>query len=512
MGNPANLTEPAAGGPIAVPLKQTAFRIGASVFLGISVLLLCWSWFDPHARIGEFLSGANAIFGLVGAAFSMFLLPLLDLSSHRERDQVNSRAQELRDRVVHSTKLPIAVAAIGAAALVASMVIARQPTRFESEFETLILLIQQGQSERAEVDFGRIKNRGYELDYQKNLLRLADLGQRMSSAGENRDQDARIWRNFAIEAELAESDLPAEWVDDAALLHSKALLQSGQTKAASEVSQTVFDRASKPNRRSLAALQVASIMLDQSAYAEAKRVLTEAISASEGLSGEFNASLYRARGICFAMQLDWNDSIRDFTSALDLATESKSIAHSNLGFAYVAAKNFDKAEYHLRRASELRPEDPVPHLNRAISLNEQHRFGEARDEIEVAWQLTDRNLTTKRNASNAVLAKALLSWIELRENPQALVRFITAVRHSQGLPVDGESVARAEADRSVQKAYYIVAAKQLIQHQNLHGLEFIAYDVLVVARERYPELADDRSFTALLKQLPPYALTWRNAH
>ena len=162
-------------------------------------------------------------------------------------------------------------------------------------------------------------------------------------------------------------------------------------------------------------------------------------------------------------------------------------------------------------ASELKPEDPVTPLNYAISLTEQRRFSEARDAIQKAWLLIkDKDLSSKRNASNAVLAKAILAWIEVRENPAELPKFINAVRVCQGLPVDNESMTQALADRNALKAYYIAAAKELIQHQNMHGLEFMAYDLMVAAKARYPDIANEPEYTTLLKQLPPYAISWRN--
>ena len=221
--------------------------------------------------------------------------------------------------------------------------------------------------------------------------------------------------------------------------------------------------------------------------------------------------VYRARGICRAMELDWPRAIVDLKDSLKLTSESRSIAHSNLGFAYVAVKDFSNADRHLRQASRLAPNDPVPHLNRGILLAEQARYVEARDAIETAWQLTDRNLTSSRNASNAVLAKALLTWIQIRENPDYVTGFIQAVRESQGFPQDSAQVQRASADPSAQKTYFLTAANQLIQHQNLHGLEFIAYDILRAAQQRYPELAEDPEFNEMVNQLPTYAKEWRGA-
>jgi len=490
--------------------RHLIFRLFAGVLLGLALLLASWAWFDPHATFPEFVTGTTAAFGIPLAALSTFFVPVVEFAVRRKLDRKSVEERMRATETAKSVILPIAMTVAAIAILIGAALLARTPTRFEHRFEQVILLVHQSQRQRAEAELAELRSGPFELSYQTELLRLADLGVKMLKASEARDADADTWQAFAIEAQLHNRNVPSGWSEDAALLYARALAGAQRTDEAQTTLEPVFREGAKTNRRAIAALQLSALWLGRGGYDEANVILSETLQNRAELSPEFYSMVYRARGICSAMKLNWPRALEDFKQSLELTTENRSIAHSNLGFAYVAVKDFANAERHLREASRLAPGDPVPHLNRAISLAEQARYVEARDAIEAAWQLTDRNLTTSRNASNAVLAKALLTWIQVRENPDYITGFIEAVRESQGFAQDSAQVERASVDPSAQKAYFLTAANQLIQHQNLHGLEFIAYDLLLAAKTRFPELAQDPEFLELEGQLPAYAKAWRD--
>jgi hypothetical protein len=106
-------------------------------------------------------------------------------------------------------------------------------------------------------------------------------------------------------------------------------------------------------------------------------------------------------------------------------------------------------------------------------------FPSARDQLKLAWEQTSKSTINAGYQSNEVLIRTLQAWVQLRQNPAYRTGVVQLVRQSQGLVPVPEEIAEVVASRQRVAQTYLEAARLVLRHQNLHGLEFIAYDFLL---------------------------------
>jgi Flp pilus assembly protein TadD len=96
-------------------------------------------------------------------------------------------------------------------------------------------------------------------------------------------------------------------------------------------------------------------------------------------------------GLATRTQIEaWHDSETLWRWAVEM-DPACSLCHGNLGSAITATElglaRLDEAEAHLRRAIELRPDNPIPHFNLGTLLAVRTRYGEAETALRTYLEL-----------------------------------------------------------------------------------------------------------------------------
>lgn len=81
------------------------------------------------------------------------------------------------------------------------------------------------------------------------------------------------------------------------------------------------------------------------------------------------------------------------------------MAHNDLGTAYLASNNYDKAVYHLTRTAELNPDSALVHNNLGHALEKTGKTEEAIKEYKTAVDIDPNNDLTHSNLATALVNK-----------------------------------------------------------------------------------------------------------
>lgn len=492
---------------------QIALLTLGSLSVGASIASLGHALINRHASFPEFIAQASGLSTVVTGFLSIFIAPLwyFLFSKSAGGEQIERTADAVK-RSMFATRAWITITAMAAIVVLAvsyTCYLQSRPTRFDIEFESLMTQVHEEVLHIAETRLARLKAAGARIKYEEDLLRLADLGVRVQRGWLTRSTSVVEWELLRAELNDWEASSSAARPVDVNLLIGRAQLAQGHTDLAEHTLRAALQDAKTSRMRAIAAVHLGEMLLSRRSYTDALHVYQIAMALEKELTGERLAIARRKIGICKALLRDWQGAIEEFSAAVKVADASRAIVFSNLGFALTAAQEFDRAIAALGTAIELAPTDPVPYMNLAIAHAERKDYPQARDALNLAWERTSKSTTNAGYASNEVLVRLLQAWVQLRENPAYWTGVVQLVRQSQGhLPVP-EEIAEVVASRERVAQAYLHAARSILKHQNLHGLEFIAYDFLVEVREisqseRLQELAEKA-----IEGLPQSAVTRR---
>ncbi len=486
------------------------YLITSAVACGVSLLFFVHAIFDPRSTVSEFAGGLEGWAAVFGALISFSIIPAYEISRGKkiDGDEIRGGVSRIFDR--YPRMISIILFSISLFMICISIFIRSIDTSFESGARKLLFSAHEERCDDTHEGLQSLKGLQRRLAYQNDIVELLEdalvvckLGSGRAFSAKDLDRiksSLRQWRQrngfyFVDHVMLFEATVEsAQGRPDLAALQLNELRRSG--RAGSQL-------------RLIIAFKIGNILLKKQEYESALEEFDRALSSDYILSNESKSIILRRRGICHAMLLNWEFAIADFQKILESADTSLPVVHSNLGFAFMGGRRFVEAERHFQEAIRLDPSDPVPILNLSIALAEQERFDEAREVLSVAWERTDKKTMTSDLASDAVLAKLVAAWMQIRENPDYTTGFIQYAREAKGLPPNNDAIAKIVQNSISAMNYHLETAERILQHQNLHGLEFMAADILTVASAKYPGFEGLDRFRRLERKIPVYAKRWR---
>ncbi len=118
----------------------------------------------------------------------------------------------------------------------------------------------------------------------------------------------------------------------------------------------------------------------------------------------------------------WHDSETLWTHAV-AATKDNYVAHINLGETFLNQQRTEEAAVHFRAAIQIRPGDPVAHLNLGTCERRNRNFGPALQEDQAVLRLTsDKSLRTYAFVNLGSDYRRLKDYARARENYEAALQ------------------------------------------------------------------------------------------
>ncbi len=130
-------------------------------------------------------------------------------------------------------------------------------------------------------------------------------------------------------------------------------------------------------------LEVSSPSTRPSAWSMVPQGNPEPTQVSANSPSQTPAEEHNARGMHLYEQEEYEEAVREFEAALDLAPGTP-LFHCNLGVAYAELGRDDEALEEYQTAIRLAPNDPTAYLNLGYFFSERENAGEARR----AWEKT----------------------------------------------------------------------------------------------------------------------------
>lgn len=150
-------------------------------------------------------------------------------------------------------------------------------------------------------------------------------------------------------------------------------------------------------------------------FNEAKRETIEAI----------NLDPNDAEAYFIAWKAEGEDTNSEFIGKALALNPNLLMAHNDLGTAYLASGDYDKAVYHLKRSSELNPDSAIVHNNLGHALEKTGKIDDAIKEYKKAADIDPNNDLARSNLATALvnngeIAKALKEYEKAVEtNPNS---------------------------------------------------------------------------------------------
>lgn len=482
----------------------------ASISLAVTVLFFSHAAFDPRATVSEFAGAIEGWIAILGVLLSVSVYPALQFASRKETEP-NAFFQWLREMADSNQHVAIAIViSITLLMLIGTIWLHRSKTDFEKQADIALFAVHEQRTNDAQAAVSMLRRVSSGREKQVALIELATLALEFSEQSSSRSFTATGIEKLRSSV-AAWQDQNAKYFNEHVLL-LRVRLDLAQGRMRDGESQlAAFVRENNGSERSIliARYLLGDIDLGRQQYEHAKNSYGAVIARATNVSPHMASLAYRKRGICQALRLNWEGAQRDFRSALEGAGATLPIVHSNLGFAYMGGRKFEEAEVQFQQAMRLDPCDVVPLLNYSIVLSEQGRFAESRDALAEAWMKTNRDLNAGSIASNAVLTKLIQAWVQIRENSAYTTGFIQYVREAKGLIPEPKAIAGIVDSSQSAMSYHLDAAEGILENQNLYGLEFMAWDILVAAREKYPQIVSRSRYQRLEERIPDYARAWR---
>jgi tetratricopeptide (TPR) repeat protein len=466
---------------------------------------LTYALLAPRATFDEFVKVAAGLNAAIAALAALFLVPALWIV-FRGRTPKEATREAVSAWRWHSRRRSRLIATLSFSAatviIVTASYLRQQPTRFELAFDDLMIDLHQEQVATTEAKLAQLRTLQPQFTLESGLIDLATFGIAV--------QRAWLHRSLSVpELEETRAKLSA-WAStrqsirefDTRALQGRLLLLLGRPNDSADELAQATRIAATVKQQVVAAIYFAETNLARRQYNEALQLLQLASEHSESLTSERRSVVIRKRGICKALLRDWEGAAKDFAEALKFADTTKPIVLSNLGFAQTALRQYDVAVMTLGQAINAAPTDPVPRINLAIAHTESGQYEQARDALELAWTNTSKTPGAPSPSLNAALVKIVQAWVQVRQNGSYRTGVVDQLRQGRGLPRDPEAIKRVVRSSTLLSEEYITAAEMTIRHQNLHGLEFIAFDFLNEAKKLKTTESVHKRIDALLSQLP----------